>query len=352
MIWLPHDRLPSIAAERHAALREYFCDKDADAELTADGWNLSLDWPGGEDRHVDPLLQQGLEWWGDAVERRSMGTAQRRTGRILSALYDTWTLHSWSEWLAGKPHCAIEEVVILHVDDHRDLAPPRLFMTECGLQDALTGAPVGLFDPGNVRNAILSGAVGMGSFLTPFLHAVPTAQVRHLCQPPKVARTIDHRIELTAEKDTLLQPEALRPAVRLAPQSGATGPGCYRITSHVDAWLSEIGSGPILLHIDMDYFNNRYDGDSDWHGRADGYDHPIEAVLSKIKELTTALQTSGVASRIDDIVVAYSPGFFPAEFWAPAEACLRPGLERLHLSESKASVPLFARHAKSPDSET
>ncbi len=29
-------------------------------------------------------------------------------------------------------------------------------------------------------------------------------------------------------------------------------------------WSNDLGPGPILVHIDMDYFNNRYDGDSDW----------------------------------------------------------------------------------------
>lgn len=330
MISIPHDRLPSTAGERHAALRTYFCDKDARAEPTADGWNLTLDWPDGHDRHVDPLLQQGLDWWGDAVEPGTMGMSRRRAGRILSALYDTWTLHSWSEWLASKPRSAVEEVVILHVDDHKDLAPPRIFTTAQGMRDALTGSPVELFEPDSVRNAICSGAVGMGSFLTPFLHAIPSAQVRQLCQPPKATRTLDHRIELTAEKDTLLEPEALRPAVRLVPHSGAMGRGCYRITPHVGAWLDDLGSGPILLHIDMDYFNNRYDGDSDWPTRANAHDHALEVVLSKIDELTAALQLSGIGSRIDDVVVAYSPGFFPAELWAAAEARLRPGLEQLH----------------------
>jgi hypothetical protein len=80
----------------------------------------------------------------------------------------------------------------------------------------------------------------------------------------------------------------------------------------------------------MDYFNNRYDGDSDWSTRTALHDPSLEMVLAKIDEVTAALQTSDVASQVDDIVVAFSPGFFPAEFWAAAEARLRRGLEQLH----------------------
>lgn len=327
---VPRDRLPSIPADRHAALRTYFCDKDARAELTDDGWSLSLEWPGGHDRHVDPRLQQGLDWWGSGVEPATMAMSRRRSGKILSALYDTWTLHSWSVWLASKPRSTIENVVILHVDDHRDIAAPRVFMTDEGMRDAVTGAPVDLCNPNSICDAIVSGAIGMGSFMTPFLHGMPSAQVRQLCQPPKATETLDYRIEAIAEKDTLLEPEAIRPAIRLIPHSDAFGPGRYRITPDMRAWLDGLGSGPILLHIDMDFFNNRYDGDSDWVGRVSAHDHTLEMVLSRIDDLGATLRASGVAARIEDIVVAYSPGFFPAELWAAAEARLRPLLEQLH----------------------
>ncbi|MBI3438210.1 MAG: hypothetical protein HY054_06100, partial [Proteobacteria bacterium] len=112
--------------ERHAALRDYFCDKDAEAKGVADGWELSLGWPGGVERHVDPRLDEGLAWWGDGVRREAMALARRREGKVLRSLYDSWTLHSWSEWLA-RQSAPPSNLTILHVDDHEDLGSPRLF---------------------------------------------------------------------------------------------------------------------------------------------------------------------------------------------------------------------------------
>jgi hypothetical protein len=329
LLRVPLERLPSSPAERHAALRDYFCDKDAEAQADGSAWNLTLTWPNDDERHVDPRLDEGLAWWGQGITRRTMVRARRRSGRVLSALYDTWTLHSWSEWLTTR-RGESEDIVVLHVDDHRDLGAPRLFIEAGGWQDAIANAPWTLNDPGAVEAAIQSGALGMGSFLTPFLHRFPDAEVRHLCQPPKATATRDFRIARTTVADDLLDPGRLRPAIDLKPVAGATGLGCYRLTPDVSAWLDMVGSGPVLLHIDMDYFNNRFDGDSDWRKRSEPFDPPLDHVLGKIDEMAEALRRTGVGARLEDVVIAYSPGFFPAEFWSAAEARLRPALERLY----------------------
>ncbi|MEZ5959784.1 MAG: hypothetical protein R3C30_05080 [Hyphomonadaceae bacterium] len=325
MLRLPIEALPTADSDRHAMLREYFCDKDATATRTAEGWHLTLDWPGDLARHVDPNLLDGLAWWNEGVRPETMALAQRRSGRILTALYDTWTLHSWSDWLHRGGNA--DDVIVLHVDDHRDIAPPRLIAEAECFKDAITSAPVDLAQPDLVRAAIESGAIGMGSFLTPFLHAAPRTEVRHLCQPPKAQSTQDFRIELKMEIDRFLKPGAKRPAVDLHEAVGV-GPGTYRLTPSLDDWL--VGaSKPALVHIDMDYFCNRYDGDSLWRDRAESLNPPLSDILAKIDELSDALGKYARAAPIEDIVIAYSPGFFPAEFWPTADARLRAALESL-----------------------
>lgn len=326
---IPLDRLPASNTARHALLRDYFCDKDASAIAQDGGWRLMLAWPGGAERHVDPHLQVGLSWWGDNVTLPTMVEARRRTGRIVSVLYDTWTLHSWSECLQASKITADEHLLILHVDDHRDLASPRLFEDNGLWRDAISGLPCDLDRPQTVRAAIETGALGMGSFLTPILHRVPLAEVRHLCQPPKVNSTKDFTIELVRKPDELLDLGRMRPAVTLSPTQMAPGPGHYRLTPDVNDWLFDLPDRPIVLHIDMDYFNNRYDGDTDWKSRPASLDPPIDQILSKIDEVAAALRRPGLAARLVDIVVAYSPGFFPAEHWAVAAERLIPQLERL-----------------------
>ncbi|MFN0024382.1 MAG: hypothetical protein ACKVS5_10845 [Parvularculaceae bacterium] len=326
---VPRERLPPSFAERHAALRDYFCDKDADATEVEDGWALSLGWPDGVERHVDPRLDEGLVWWGGGARRDTMAIARRREGRVLRALYDSWTLQSWSEWLArrGTPP---NPLTILHVDDHEDLGSPRLFGDTDNWTDAISGERVSLASPRSVEAAIESGGIGMGSFLTPFLHALPHCDVRQLRQPPKSRATIDYKVVLTTTPDTLIAPGRARPAIALAKTTEAPGPGRMRITPDLNAWLADIGPGPILLHIDMDYFNNRYDGDSDWESRREPFDPDADTVLKSIDAMADALNARGLIERLEDLVVAFSPGFFPAELWALADARLKNRLKALY----------------------
>lgn len=329
-ILLPKDRLPTDRHARHGRLRDYFCDKDATATEVDGMWRLELGWPAGIERHVDPRIVDELIAW-DGIGLGGMAMARRRSGRVLTALYDTWTLPSWTEWVARVGVPADEPITILHLDDHRDLGSPRLSVDDDDLRDLITGEPFDIRDPASVIAACASGAVGMGSFLTPFLGAFPNCDVRQLGQAPKLTATEDYSVVQVTKADDLLYPGALRPAVRLDPLvGGGVGPGRYRATADLTDWLADIGPGPVLLHVDMDYFNNRYDGDGDWPDRVRRHDPPLDAVLDKVDEVTAALRSAGLIERIQDAVVAFSPGFFPAEMWQPAEFRLREGLADLY----------------------
>ena len=174
-----------------------------------------------------------------------------------------------------------------------------------------------------------SGAVGMGSFMTPFLHAFPACDVRHLGQAPKISGTTDYAFRAVKVEDDLLGPGVPRPAISVEPRSAGAA-GRLRATDDLVAWLDGIRPGPILLHVDMDYFNNRYDGDGDWPDRFPRHDPPLEDVLARIDEVTLALRGAGLMRRIEDAVVAFSPGFFPAEFWGRAEERLHSGMAELY----------------------
>ena len=320
------DSLPQDEITRHAALREYFCDIDATAAMVDGKWCLDLAWPEGAERHVDLALPIGLKWWRPGLRRSEMSGSYTRDGRVLRCLYDSWTLWSWSQWLSRTPDASNRRIVVLHVDDHRDLGSPRLQIANSEYRDLITDSDVSLDQPDTVSLAIKSGAIGMGSFMTPFLRRLPNVEVRHLCQPPKSSASATWKIDHAVVEDELLRPGASRPVVTLAPSEGS-GPGSYLQTPDIDDWLSDTDEATLLLHVDMDYFNNRYDGDSDWAENEKRHDPDRDHVLGEIDRVASALKNRGMVSRLEDIVIAYSPGFFPAELWQEADERLARGME-------------------------
>ncbi|SDS62864.1 hypothetical protein SAMN05216496_2026 [Pseudomonas sp. Z003-0.4C(8344-21)] len=330
-IIIPLSRLSLDPQQRHAQLRDYFCDKDAVANRDADSWVLNLGWSDDPYRYVDPQLDIGLTWWGGDLRYQDMALARKRNGRVLLSLNDTWTLESWSEWVCKNPQHG--DITVLHVDDHKDLGTPRLFERTDGWIDPIEGRAVNIQQPSTVTSAIMSGSLGMGSFLTPFLHYAPSTDVRHLCQGPKCVGTVDSEIKLESLADTLLSPSERRPGISLVSDQKGVGRGRYRFTDDLDDWLEglEGGDTSILLHIDMDYFCNRYDGDSDSVDHPGPLNDPLPSVLNRIDELTRALNRGSLVSRLADVVIAFSPGFFPAEFWAQSCDRLLLGLgEQCH----------------------
>lgn len=324
---IPKSLLSSDPLERHSQLRDYFCDKDALVSSSGEYFSLNLEWSNYPERYVDPRLDEGLNWWG-VGSYAEMSSVRERRGRFVFALNDTWTLESWSRWLQKQSKKTLEEVIVLHVDDHKDISSPRLFQKENGWYDPISGEEFVLSDPESVAKAIDSGAIGMGSFLTPFLHAVQSVDLRHLCTAPKCTTTVDYEIKRTFINDNLLEPTKYRPAIHLSELMSSKPLNRYRFTNDLDRWLEKLDNTDkvILLHIDMDYFCNRYDGDSDLVENPGSNNPSIDLVLKRIDDLVSALNQRELANKILDIVIAFSPGFFPSEFWEPACTRLLEGL--------------------------
>lgn len=343
---IPRERLPADATKRQAVLTDYFRDLvptvvDAGQELI-----IRLRWPEEEAFFVDPLLTQHLDWWraGVRLEQLRQEVYWSDVGQL--SLDDAWTLFSWSRWLTQR--CGTrthpEEVVILHIDDHRDMMCPHIIRSGQGWMDLFTGKPFSALDPPSVLSAICSGAVGIGSFFTPFLHELPRVHVRHLCQSGRLTRDRHEWCLVTqTEGDTLLRPGELRPRIDVADAKAhrTQSPGnndshSYRHTSSIPYCFSDLPECPVLLHIDMDYFNNRYNRDSDWNTHHSHHDPPLEQVLDEIDRLFHALTSYGIVNRVENVSVALSPGFFPSEYW-------QASLERMQLHLLKHGLTLGRR---------
>ncbi|MGI8624793.1 MAG: hypothetical protein ACR2NB_15235 [Solirubrobacteraceae bacterium] len=327
--------LPADPDDRRAFLDGYFPRRLAEATARDDGrWDLSVRPFDEAEMHVDPRLDDGLRWWDPALALPDVPAAVRGTGASQLSLEDAWTGVAFSHWLAERP---AEQMTILHVDDHTDLMGPLLTRRVAGgWTDLLTAAHVDLQRPATVAAAVASGAIGVASFFTPFIFEVAQGEIRHLRASPGGAEGTDlMRLVPRDRPDELLAPGAVRPAVELATAGDAPFDGwSYRVTSDPCAWLAELAAGPLLLHVDFDYFCNRFNGDSDWHEHTHANDVGEDEVERRVDRLVAALEAAGVAGAVESVCGALSPGFFPAEYWAATVQRLRGGLASLGVDVS------------------
>ena len=350
---VPHAVLPTEMQGRADLLDRYFCELLASAQETANGWSISLMRPCGADYYIDPELSTGLRWW--SASHRLTGITDipfsfsRRRGFQIS-LQDAWTLLAWSEWLQTGSGTVPPVLTLLHVDDHDDFMPPRLLAAHGGWHDAITGETFDLHQPVRVMSAIRSGAVGIGSFMAPLLHYCPEVHVRHLCATEYASqRKGPHQVHPVFAQDAVLAPGTPRPALEVHPDYALTLEGTrghpYLVTDDLKLWLHDLPAGPVLLHIDMDYFNNRFNGDSDWRSVEARHDPALTEILERVDQLFNALDESKVSGRIVDCAVALSPGFFPAEFWEPAVERLETNVRHLTATERWIRTPQIHGHS-------
>jgi hypothetical protein len=314
---VPVAALPSDRFEREQLLQDYFgTDQAVECDRRGEDWILRLTPPEDAAMYVDPRLSEGLEWWG-LKRLTDIPTARRRLSTHLLALNDAWSLLSWSRWLVTQNPEGVRELLVLHVDDHEDLASPLLFFEAGALTDAITGKSVDLRIPESVESAIMSGAIGMGSFITPLLATVPTVHIRHLSSRPSPQHPGSWSISAATRPDTLIAPGRQRLKCSWKdPGHPPTGSSTYQVSASTSEWVRDLPTCPVLLHIDLDYFSNRFDGDSAWQTRSRRHDPPIEEVLAAVGQTVDAIEAA-LTRRVDDVSVGICPGFFPAELWAP-----------------------------------
>src|SRR5688572_5848703 len=102
MLVVPFSCLPEDDGERALCLERSFRDHRAQSTRTPDGWAISLVRPDDAEFYIDPRLDEGLRWWGPNTRVSDIPLAVRRTSGFQLSLADSWSLLSWSEWLARR----------------------------------------------------------------------------------------------------------------------------------------------------------------------------------------------------------------------------------------------------------
>ena len=168
---LPHNSLPQNPTDRRNLIEDYFPDFLPSVEDKQNHFEVCLERPSSPygNYQYDKDIRSGLNWWEIGTRIRDIPAKYRLFDGGILALEEEWVPLSWSHTLTriGK---IPEEAVLLHLDDHRDMMSPRIGTRMDGkLVDYITGNAIDFLDPVTISKAIISGAIGKGSILTPFM---------------------------------------------------------------------------------------------------------------------------------------------------------------------------------------
>lgn len=310
-ITLPRSMLPENKLLRRQILDNYFKNLIPFEQIINNQWQINTFIPADFSYYVDPMLEKSLQTWNEIIPIESLGIYWRIYKNAMLSFYDSWSLLYWSfavQWLRTN-NLMPEQIVLLHVDDHMDQGSPCLVVNDHQFNSIYCGQQIDFSVPGSIAHAIAQNSIDIGSFITPFLHSIESVKILHLryahSKQPK-----EHYLACSFAEDTLLAVGKQRPAI--IPQTSESKHS-YTIASTPSLLLEKANEGsPIFLHIDCDAFNNRYNGDSNWHPLRASIDLSLERIKEKIHQLLYLVGQLGVPVFMN---VALSPGFFPSEYW-------------------------------------
>lgn len=318
MIEIPEELLPTELEEKISFCNNYFSGKKVTLEKKQEKLYANLDWYKEPEFYIDTEIEDNIRILDENLSIKSIPYAKVQRNGFNLMLNDNWTLHFWSKWLKEKIDSKIplNKVIIIHIDDHYDCMPPLLFrQADNSLKDAITGKNVCMNVPDTIESAILSGAIAIGSFMPVILHDLESTEFRYLLPEHRnLGKDIKGEIYREHIADKLFT-DSYRPSLSFRKEIKGHQP-TYLLTKNIRELLADIEpNASILLHIDMDYFNNRFDGDSDWLFNEKKHNPSSQEVLKNIEEVFYLIRTELNQAQIENITIALSPGFFPSEFW-------------------------------------
>lgn len=254
---------------------------------------------------VDPYLQGYLDEMG--MGREDILSYISRTGRVDICFEDSWTGYFIAERL--KKNRRGDDLTIIHLDDHTDMMATLLYLFGDTLVDPTNGAT---FDPkctSNWRSAIHSGAIDIGNYMTPLFYSGSHIHICHLNNFPEQSdfRWISRepcQYNLIPEKQFATIAKLDSPSPRVV--------GSYCAASRPDKVLHKNCSGWTIVHIDLDYFINDFNGAN----RGTGYTpQPALRTMAadKLECFFDALAKADIS--VDRWIIATSPGFCSAYHW-------------------------------------
>lgn len=276
--------------------------------------------------NADPYLQETLKTFGESMVLGDILSYKLREDLFDLCFEDSWTGYFISDHL-DRLHPQ-EDLVLIHVDDHTDMMPTLL--TRCGttLIDPTTNR---IFDPARNEDweaAIYSGCISIGNFMTPLFYSGHKVHVRHLNN----GANDNYLIRNVTRDDCRYEfiPDKKFAALCKSDSLWENSAGTYLAGSSPKKILHAIPRGRVIVHIDLDYFINDFNGNSGGQHQIPCH-NSIHAARRKINRFFEALHMP--APSVDRWIVATSPGFCSAYHWDWLLAAIRKGIENFRKAQ-------------------
>lgn len=269
-------------------------------------------------------ISNGLKFLG--IEKEDVKDFCIIQDRAALCLSENWLPFAFATFLSREDK-DLPKLTILHVDDHRDLMSPYLRYHDGCYFDMISGNVVEFTDCLSIKNAIKSGAITIGSMLTPIVYSRDQVDIFHIKEN---VRNELYGLKKICYSDNLLWDDCQRIGIQIDKIDYSVGK--YYITSEWSNMLKHVDiSKPCLLHIDMDYFNNRYNASTSWADIPNRHDPSFPEQKILMNKLFDGVKKVQELTEIRYVLIGISPSFYPVEYWNDGLRYLIGGLEALGL---------------------
>lgn len=335
MIKIHIKNLPTNKQEVYERLYLYFLDHEIDQlELSGDYWFVSLSKK--LFNHCDDI-KPGLDWL--KISEKDSADFYIIGDRYLFCLAESYIPYGWS-CLYKKYGENSGSTLLLHLDSHRDLMDTKISHTEDGKWiDLLTNQEVLFSDPASILSSVYSGAIGIGSMVTPLLHHNPNLIISHY--NPSICENKFYVVKPELKKNDLFSKHSYVLKSGFTEVNRDESYNYIESNSIHDVVISSRDKDNILLHIDMDSLNNRYNGNSHWKDECCYYDNDIFSQIADIDTLIGLIREHNLAKKIRHTSIGISPSFYPVEFWKPVTGYLLRALIKCGIDVDELYDKLF-----------
>jgi hypothetical protein len=292
-------------AETEAALRNVV--KSVAFELVENGDAFRLLGQDVSYHKVDPFLPEVLKRFGEGLTLDDVASYRSSTPLFDLCFEDCWTGYFIAKQL--QMQASRGDLLLIHLDDHADMMPTLLCRSTEALVNPVSGET---FDPASSSNwesAIRWGAVTIGNFMTPLFYLGTSVHVRHINNTTKS----EERWHVSRDSRQYdLIPEKRFATVNKDHSRNAESIGTYWVGSSPEAVLDCVDHPWTLVHIDLDYFINDFNGTS----RGDNYFPSLTLQVEakqKMERFFKAL--TRLSPTVDRWLIATSPGFCASFHW-------------------------------------